>query len=87
MNALDEDNVAKLASMMTVIVTDHIDPEQQRGRNGVYEVLNALAIVSATALAATGKDLEASREWFDHAVTTAIIELQRDIIPLTKKKR
>jgi hypothetical protein len=43
--------------------------------------------VSATALAATGKDLEASREWFDHAVTTAIIEVQRDIIPLTKKKR
>jgi hypothetical protein len=87
MNALDDESVCELASMLTEIITAHIDPEKQRGRIGVYEALNALAVVAATALAATGEDLEASREWFDHAVTTAITLVQRDIIPLAKKKR
>jgi hypothetical protein len=77
MSTLDNERITQLAVELTRVVADSLDPEY--GRDGVYEILNAIAIVTATALNATGEDLDQTREWFDHALTIAITEVRREI--------
>jgi hypothetical protein len=77
MSMLDDERIAEITLDMTRVVQDFLDPE--RGRDGVYEILTAIAIVTATALNATGEDIDETREWFDHALTHCIVEIRNEI--------
>jgi hypothetical protein len=72
---LDHAYVADLSMRILLLIGEHM-ASGEPSRKKVFEVLNAMAVATATILASTEGDIDDARSWFDGAIDLTVVDLR-----------